>query len=100
VLAAKLGSRGCMVAFDDQRLSVPAFVVAAVDTNGCGDAFVAGFLHAYTRNHAGAYAAATLGNAMGALTAMRSGAAEALPSRAELRAFLAEHGALALEAQL
>jgi sugar/nucleoside kinase (ribokinase family) len=92
VVAAKLGARGCVVALAEEQLIVPAFEVAAVDTNGCGDAFVAGFLHAYARARAGAHAAATLANAMGALAAMRPGAAEALPSRAELQAFLAKHG--------
>jgi ribokinase len=85
--ALKLGPRGCVIAGAGQQFAVPAFPVAAVDTNGCGDAFVAGFLHAHIRG-ATPEVCAALANAMGALVATRLGAAEALPNRAELRAFL------------
>ena len=62
------------------------------DTTGAGDAYVAGFLFALTRGAVPA-TAARLGNALGALTATRPGAAEALPERSEVRAFLEIHGA-------
>ncbi len=87
VAAVKLGPRGCLIAGGGARRHVPAFAVQAIDTNGCGDAFVAGFLHAHLRAEP-TEQCATLANALGALQATRSGAAEALPDRAALRAFL------------
>jgi sugar/nucleoside kinase (ribokinase family) len=90
--ALKLGPGGCLVAGAGQQHAVPAFPVAAVDANGCGDAFVAGFLHAHRRG-APLQVCATLANALGALTAMRPGAAEALPDQKRLRAFLLQYRA-------
>jgi sugar/nucleoside kinase (ribokinase family) len=89
LIVTKLGAHGCVFACADWHWSAPVFSVDAVDTNGCGDAFVAGFLYGYLRR-AGLDTSATLANAIGALTATRYGAAEALPSRERLRAFLIE----------
>lgn len=91
-LVVKLGARGAIV-HDGRRLEVPAFPVDPRDTTGCGDAFVAGFLHAHRRG-APPEVAARLGNALGALTATRPGAAESLPSRAEIVEFLARNRAM------
>jgi sugar/nucleoside kinase (ribokinase family) len=87
IVAVKLGPRGCLVAETSARHYAPAFAVEAIDTNGCGDAFVAGFLFAHLRG-AALNQCAALANAIGALKATRLGAAEALPDRATLRAFL------------
>lgn len=86
-VAVKLGPRGSLVADRSVRHYAPAFRVAAIDTNGCGDAFVAGFLFAHLRG-AALDQCATLANAIGALKATRLGAAEALPDRATLSEFL------------
>jgi sugar/nucleoside kinase (ribokinase family) len=85
--AIKLGPRGALLAGPGLRWRAPAFDVAAVDTNCCGDAFVAGFLAAHLRG-AALEQCSTLANAIGALTATRYGAAEALPTWHELRAFV------------
>jgi sugar/nucleoside kinase (ribokinase family) len=90
LVAAKLGARGCAMASPRQWYYAPAFTVAAVDTTGCGDAFVAGFLFAFLQR-ASPMACATLANAMGALAATQHGAAASFPSRAQLRSFLGEH---------
>jgi sugar/nucleoside kinase (ribokinase family) len=88
--AAKLGARGCLAAEAGARMALAAFTVEAVDTNGCGDAYVAGFIH-------GALGGlplrdcAQLGNACGALAATGRGAAEALPRPESLRSFLAAY---------
>lgn len=96
----KLGPRGCLVAEPAGLQHVPAFTVAALDTSGCGDAFVAGFLLARLSG-APLAQCATLANALGALTATRPGAADALPTRDELRALLlARPGATAAAALL
>lgn len=89
-VVVKLGSRGCLIAGTGTRHHAPAFTVDTVDTNGCGDAFVAGYLFAHLRGAAVEHCAA-LANAIGALKATRRGAAEALPTRATLRRFLEDH---------
>ncbi len=45
-VALKLGSQGCIVGGDDGAVILPAEDVVAVDTNGAGDSFAAGFLYA------------------------------------------------------
>lgn len=87
LIALKRGPAGCIIQYAGQRSVEPGFVVAAVDSNGCGDAFVAGFISAYVRGEL-PEACARLGNAMGALAVTRPGAADALPDRAEVEAFL------------
>jgi sugar/nucleoside kinase (ribokinase family) len=89
-VAVKLGPRGCLIANSSTQHHAPAFAVDAIDTNGCGDAFVAGFLFAHLRDAPVEHCAA-LANAIGALQATRLGAAEALPARTALRAFLEHH---------
>lgn len=84
----KQGPRGCCVLSRQGRLDAPALPVVAVDTNGCGDAFVAGFIAGLLRGLPLA-ACALLANALGALTAARPGAAEALPDAAQVAALLA-----------
>lgn len=94
VRVEKLGAAGALVSSSASSVRVPAFAVEARDTTACGDAFVAGFLLATARG-APPEVAARLGNALGALTATRMGAAEALPSRDEVRVFLEARGARA-----
>lgn len=89
LVAAKLGARGSRLA-GAVNCVVPAFPVAARDTTGCGDAFAAGFIVASLRG-AEPEAAARVGNAAGALAATRTGAADVLPTRADVRALLAAH---------
>lgn len=90
IVAAKLGASGCLLASGGTKQRIPAFPITAIDTNGCGDAFVAGFLHAYLRGLP-AHRSALLANAAGALAATRHGAAEALARREQLAAFLTRH---------
>lgn len=81
--------------------TVPAFAVTAVDTTGAGDAFTAGLLAALARapglaGDAGGppdlpalESALRRANAFAALTVTRRGAIPAMPTLAELEAFLA-----------
>ncbi len=96
IAVAKIGEKGCVVASPDGAFAVPGFPVEAVDTTGCGDAFVAGFLHALSRGAALPLCGA-LGNALGALAATVPGSGDALPGRERLRSFVAAtEGAAAL----
>lgn len=79
----------------------PPFAVEVVDATGCGDAFMAALLTRLLARRDeppdGAFLAAVLryANAAGALTATRHGAMAALPTAAEVAAFLErriEHG--------
>ncbi|GAB4210156.1 MAG: carbohydrate kinase family protein [Roseiflexaceae bacterium] len=89
IVVLKLGPTGSVLAEGRSRLRTPGFAVAAIDTNGCGDAFAAGFLAALLRG-APLDECATVANAVGALTATKHGAADALPSAAQVRALLSE----------
>jgi ribokinase len=86
-LAIKRGPQGCRVVDGSQQLDCLPPTVTAIDTTGCGDAFSAGYAWALLRGTP-LLARATLANLIGALTATRRGAAEALPTRAELAAQL------------
>ena len=92
VAVAKTGEKGCLVASSDGVRAVAAYPVEAVDTTACGDAFVAGFLHARARGAAPADCGA-LGNALGALAATAPGSGDALPGPEAIRAFLAARAA-------
>lgn len=89
VAVAKTGEKGCVVATAGGVRAVAAYPVEAVDTTACGDAFVAGFLHARGRA-AGPADCGALGNALGALAATSPGSGDALPGPEAIRAFLAE----------
>lgn len=74
---------------------VPGFAVDALDTTGAGDAFVAGLLTGILADRAALTDPTTLeavvrrANACGAIATTRLGAIPALPTAAELTAFLA-----------
>lgn len=87
IVVGKCGAQGCVVAERRSILRIPGFTVAVADTNGCGDAFAAGFLASCIRG-ADTETCARHGNACGALAATKAGAAEALPDQATVTAFL------------
>lgn len=89
LIVAKLGAAGSRVAIGASRIDVPPLEVAAVDSTGAGDGFVAAFLFASARG-ACPQVAARIGNVVGALIASQSGAAEAAPCAAEVRRTLAQ----------
>ncbi|MEO7329732.1 MAG: carbohydrate kinase family protein [Minicystis sp.] len=95
-LVVKQGARGATFVEHRTRTRVPAFAIDAVDTTAAGDAHVAAVLGALG-NGASLDTAVVRGNAVGAITTTRLGAAEALPTNAELHAFLdADRAARAL----
>jgi ribokinase len=88
--AIKLGKDGCLMAAGEGMVHMPAFAVEAKDTTGAGDAFNAGLIAGYVAG-LGWPAAAALGNALGAVTAGRVGAADRAPALAEVDVLLAGH---------
>jgi ribokinase len=92
LVVLKRGGDGCVIATPRATLAIEALPVTVADTNGCGDAFVAGFLWAYIQG-ASLPGCGAVGNMLGACTATRLGAADALPTLAELGALLEAHPA-------
>jgi ribokinase len=83
-----LGAQGAIAWSEGRGHAHRGFVVDAVDTVGCGDAFVGAFLAAIAAGQ-GVGRALERGNAAGALAAMREGAIPSLPDRAEIDAAVA-----------
>jgi sugar/nucleoside kinase (ribokinase family) len=83
------GGRGATVFCEGEFLDTPAFQVpgGCVDTTGAGDAFHAGFLYGLLQSE-DIEASLRLGCAVAALGCRALGARTALPTRAELNAFL------------
>jgi ribokinase len=82
-LAIKRGALGCSAASRTAQIDLLPPPVYAIDSNGCGDAFTAGFAWALLHG-CDLLTCGTLGNLIGALTAMRPGAADAIPTRSEI----------------
>jgi len=91
-LVVTLGARGARHRAGGQTVEVPAFPVEPVDTTGAGDCFLGYFLAARDRGDA-ADKALRLAAAASAIQVTRPGAADAIPTAAEVAAFLAERGA-------
>ena len=82
-----LGSEGVFCASGDRTIYVPAFDVDAIDTVGSGDAFNGGLAVAISEGLE-IDEALHWGAAAGALSTTRSGAAGAMPDRAELTSLI------------
>ena len=48
-MVIKLGDQGCYVRSEKEEFYMDPFEVEAKDTTGCGDNFVAGFIHSVLR---------------------------------------------------
>jgi sugar/nucleoside kinase (ribokinase family) len=91
VVALKLGRDGCLVGSRAGLRHVPGLAVQARDTTGAGDGFAAGFLAGHLAGLS-LHGAAILGNALGAMAAVRVGASmEAIEGR-DVLAFLQDYG--------
>jgi ribokinase len=82
-----LGERGCFVSTGDEFAQLPAHKVSVVDTTGAGDAFVGGLAAALARGDS-ILDAASIGNAVAALSVTRPGTAPSMPTARALDAFL------------
>ena len=89
LVVVTLGAQGAIACHGERRWSQPSFEVHAIDTVGCGDAFIGAMAAAIAR---GADVATSLreGCAAGALAATRAGAMPSLPTRAEIDRLLAD----------
>ncbi|MEM6547551.1 MAG: ribokinase [Pseudomonadota bacterium] len=90
-LLITLGAEGAVWIASGARLEIPAFPVTPVDTTGAGDTFTGYALAGLDRGEAPERALARA-CAAAALSVTRSGAADAIPSLADVDAFLKEHG--------
>lgn len=96
VVAITHGPHGCTLRAPTASVVSPGYRVSAVDTTGCGDAFFAALLYGIIT--AGVElkkiepkrwkAICQVANAAGALTALKPGGADALPSLDEIEHFL------------
>lgn len=85
-----LGGRGAYVCDGSCAALTPAFLVNAVDTTGAGDAYNGGLAAALSEG-CDIFAAARFAAATAALSVQRMGTTPAMPTRAEIDAFLQAH---------
>ncbi len=85
------GGNVCCYSLWDQTGEVPAFRVAAIDTTGAGDAFVAAIVHQLANGEQQAAQIIRYASAAGALTTLKPGAIDAQPTAAEVTDFLATY---------
>lgn len=83
----KQGELGATAFSSAGRVHVPAFTVPVTSTIGAGDGFAAGFLFAYSQ-HLPVDLCLEYGNACAAQVVMQVGCGEAMPTAAELEAFV------------
>lgn len=88
LIVVTMGPEGVIAGHGAKRWSQAAFAVEAVDTVGCGDAFVGAMAAAIARG-TDVETALREGGAAGAIAATRVGAIPSLPSREEIEAMLA-----------
>lgn len=91
-VVATLGGEGCAAFWHGEHLRLPAFRVDVVDTTGAGDTF-SGALAAALAEGMAIGEALRFSSAAAAIAVSRPSAEGAAPTRAEIVAFLADHGA-------
>lgn len=84
----KMGEDGCYVCSGSEEYYLPPFQVQAVDANGAGDSWVAGFLTGVVKGWS-LQDTARLANAVGAMSVTAMGAANGVQSLAETQQFIA-----------
>ncbi|MBU1875300.1 carbohydrate kinase [bacterium] len=96
IIAITMGRAGCILKNRDYYVKVPGFVVKAVDSTGCGDAFTAALLDGIIifgeplklLSEDKLYTIGSRANAAGAITASQYGAMSDPPTRSEVDQFL------------
>ncbi|MFN3686768.1 sugar kinase [Salinarimonas sp.] len=87
VVALTLGRDGALVATPQERRTIPARVVEAVDATGAGDAFDGAFLAEYLR-HGDPFRAGAYANVAASISVTGRGAVAPLPRRGAVEAIL------------
>lgn len=87
----KLGERGCYFKNAREQFHLDACPIQAVDTTGCGDNFVAGFLHCLLRGKTHRECAA-FASAVGAINALGIGAHMQVRSEQQVLEFMERMG--------
>jgi len=88
LVAMTLGADGVLVATKEERRTIPARRVEAVDATGAGDCFGGAFLAEWLR-HGDPFRAADYANAAAALKTLGQGAVAPIPRRPEVERFMA-----------
>lgn len=83
----KLGDKGCYVKSKEEAFYVDPFVVEPKDTTGCGDNFVAGFIHSVLSGKC-LMESATFACAAGAINSLKMGGHRAVKSNRQVEQFL------------
>ena len=85
-----LGSRGVFVSSGGESKILPVPKVKVLDTTGAGDAFNGGLVAALSEGKS-LWEAAEFANALASVAVQRMGTTPAMPTRAEIDAFLEQH---------
>ena len=99
LLFVTCGGAGSYVFCGDQMQYAPGYSVKVADTTGAGDTFMGAVLYQLLQHGGADWSSAELqsllrfGNAASALSVQRFGAIPAIPGKADVEAFLAEHPA-------
>ena len=96
LIAITLGRDGCILKNREHCVEVPGFAIDAVDSTGCGDAFMAALIDGIIGfrkppqilSEENLYMIGSRANAAGAITVARYGATNALPRKSELVEFI------------
>lgn len=88
IVAMTLGADGVLVATKEERRTIPARRVEAVDATGAGDCFGGAFLAEWLRHH-DPFRAADYANAAAALKTLGQGAVAPIPRRSQVERFMA-----------
>ncbi len=89
MLVSKLGDKGTRVWLGEESVFLPPYKVEVVSTIGAGDGFAAGFLYALLQGFP-VVDCLHYGNAAAAIVVSRLSCSEAMPTRAEVEALIAQ----------
>ena len=98
IVIYKMGSEGAVTLVDGQEIRTGIYPVTAVKPNGAGDSFMAGMLASIANNHS-LRDAVLRGSACASIVVSQPGCAPAMPTTAELEAFLASHSGPTVSAE-
>ena len=86
----KMGHQGAVTLANGEEIRTGIYPVTAVKPNGAGDSFMAGLLASIAAGHS-LRDAVLRGSACASIVVSQPGCANAMPTTAELEAFLASH---------